>query len=72
MILLLLDLRIILVRYGGMYILMEKMDRKNNKHKNLGPPPPMLPKLGLRYPNLRRNNKMMIIDVIIYNLYAEN
>lgn len=55
-----------------MYIPMEKMDRKNYKHKNLGPPPPMLPKLGLRYPNLRRNNKMMIIDVIIYNLYAEN
>jgi len=71
-ILLLLDLRIILVRYGEMYIPMEKMDRKNNKHKNLGLPPPMLPKLGLRYPNLRRNNKMMIIDVIIYNLYAEN
>lgn len=72
MILLLLDLRIILVRYGEMYILMEKMDRKNNKHKNLGLLQPMLPKLGLRYPNLRRNNKMMIIDVIIYNLYAEN
>ena len=50
---------------------MEKMDRKNNKHKNLGLLQPMLPKLGLRYPNLRRNNKMMIIDVIIYNLYAE-
>lgn len=72
MILLLLDLRIILVRYGEMYIPMEKMDRKNNKHKNLGLLQPMLPKLGLRYPNLRRNNKMMIIDVIIYNLYAEN
>lgn len=72
MILLLLDLRIILVRYGGMYIPMEKMDRKNNKHKNLGLLQPMRPKLGLRYPNLRRNNKMMIIDVIIYNLYAQN
>lgn len=51
---------------------MEKMDRKNNKHKNLGLLQPMRPKLGLRYPNLRRNNKMMIIDVIIYNLYAQN
>ena len=53
-ILLLLDLKIILVRYGEMLILMDKMVRRNNQ-QNL---------------NLKKNRKMKIIDfIMLFNKY---
>lgn len=62
-ILLLLDLKIILVRYGEMLILMDKMVRRNNQ-QNLTIHQ-LQQKLLNQNLNIRKNRKMKIIDFIM-------
>ena len=67
-ILLLLDLKIILVRYGEMLILMDRMVRRNNQ-QNLTIHQ-LQQKLLNQNLNLKKNRKMKIIDfIMLFNKY---
>jgi|JI8StandDraft_1071087.scaffolds.fasta_scaffold101620_2 hypothetical protein len=67
-ILLLQDLKIILVRYGEMLILMDKMVRRNNQ-QNLTIHQ-LQQKLSNQNLNKRKNRKMKIIDfIMLFNKY---